>query len=47
MDKAMPSTQSMPAARRSQTMPDLKHVQAWGERIGARPGVQKGMKLEN
>jgi GST-like protein len=25
----------------------LKHLQAWGERIGARPGVQKGMKLEN
>ena len=25
----------------------LKHLQAWGERIGSRPGVQKGMKLEN
>jgi GST-like protein len=25
----------------------LKHLQAWGDRIGARPGVQKGMKLEN
>ena len=24
----------------------LKHLQAWGERIGSRPGVQKGMKLE-
>ena len=24
----------------------LKHLQAWGERVGARPGVQKGMKLE-
>ena len=32
------------------TLPDnagLKHLQAWGERIGWRPGVQKGMKLEN
>jgi GSH-dependent disulfide-bond oxidoreductase len=32
------------------TLPDnagLKHLQAWGERIGSRPGVQKGMKLEN
>ena len=31
------------------TLPDnagLKHLQAWGERIGSRPGVQKGMKLE-
>jgi GST-like protein len=25
----------------------LKHLQAWGERIGLRPAVQKGMKLEN
>src|SRR5882724_3635793 len=25
----------------------LKNLQAWGERVGARPGVQKGMKLEN
>jgi len=25
----------------------LKQLQAWGERIGSRPGVQKGMKLEN
>jgi len=25
----------------------LKHLQACGERIGSRPGVQKGMKLEN
>jgi glutathione S-transferase len=25
----------------------LKHLQAWGERIGSRPGVEKGMKLEN
>src|SRR6266481_5939662 len=25
----------------------LKRLQAWGERIGSRPGVQKGMKLEN
>ena len=24
----------------------LRNVAAWGERIGARPGVQKGMKLE-
>ena len=24
----------------------LKHLKAWGERVGARPGVQKGMKLE-
>ena len=24
----------------------LKNLQAWGDRIGARPGVQKGMKLE-
>jgi glutathione S-transferase len=24
----------------------LKHLQAWGARIGSRPGVQKGMKLE-
>ncbi len=24
----------------------LKHLQAWGDRIGARPGVQKGMRLE-
>lgn len=24
----------------------LKRLQAWGERVGARPGVQKGMKLE-
>src|SRR4051812_20739848 len=24
----------------------LKHLQGWGERVGARPGVQKGMKLE-
>jgi len=31
------------------TLPDnagLKHLQAWGERVGARQGVQKGMKLE-
>jgi glutathione S-transferase len=35
------------AGRRS--LPDnagLKHLQAWSERIGAQPGVQKGMKLE-
>jgi glutathione S-transferase-like protein len=25
----------------------LKNVTAWGERVGARPGVQKGMKLES
>jgi hypothetical protein len=25
----------------------LTRLQAWGERIGSRPGVQKGMKLEN
>ena len=24
----------------------LKNLQAWGERVGARPGVQKGMRLE-
>jgi GST-like protein len=24
----------------------LNHLKAWGERVGARPGVQKGMKLE-
>ena len=24
----------------------LRHLQAWGEKIGARPGVQKGMRLE-
>jgi GST-like protein len=24
----------------------LRNVAAWGERVGARPGVQKGMKLE-
>ena len=24
----------------------LKNLQAWGERVGARPGVQNGMKLE-
>jgi hypothetical protein len=24
----------------------LNHLQAWGERIGSRPGVQKAMKLE-
>ena len=24
----------------------LRNVSAWGERVGARPGVQKGMKLE-
>ena len=24
----------------------LKHLQAWGDKIGARPGVQKGMRLE-
>ena len=24
----------------------LKNVTAWGERVGSRPGVQKGMKLE-
>jgi hypothetical protein len=28
------------------TAAGLKHLQAWGERIGSRPGVQKGMKLE-
>ena len=35
------------AGRRA--LPDnagLKNLQAWGERVGARPGVQKGMKLE-
>jgi GST-like protein len=25
----------------------LKHLQGWGEQIGSRPGVQKGMKLES
>ena len=25
----------------------LKNVTAWGERVGARPGVQKGMRLES
>ena len=25
----------------------LNHLRAWGERIGSRAGVQKGMKLEN
>ncbi len=25
----------------------LRHVTAWGEQVGARPGVQKGMKLES
>ena len=25
----------------------LKHVTTWGERVGSRPGVQKGMKLES
>jgi GST-like protein len=25
----------------------LNHLKAWGERVGARPGVQKGMKLEH
>jgi glutathione S-transferase len=25
----------------------LKNVTAWGERVGARPSVQKGMKLES
>jgi GST-like protein len=25
----------------------LSHVTAWGDRVGARPGVQKGMKLES
>src|SRR5207237_1280970 len=25
----------------------LKNVAAWGERVGARPAVQKGMKLES
>jgi len=25
----------------------LNHLKAWGDKIGARPGVQKGMKLEN
>jgi GSH-dependent disulfide-bond oxidoreductase len=24
----------------------LKNLQAWGDRVGSRPGVQKGMKLE-
>ena len=24
----------------------LRNLQAWGDRVGARPGVQKGMKLE-
>ena len=24
----------------------LRNVTAWGDRVGARPGVQKGMKLE-
>ena len=24
----------------------LKNVTAWGDRVGARPGVQKGMRLE-
>ncbi len=36
------------AGRRA--LPDnagLNHLKAWGDRIGARPGVQKGMKLEN
>jgi len=36
--------------RATKRLPDnagLKHLQAWGERIGSRPGVQKGMKLEN
>jgi hypothetical protein len=28
-------------------IPILKHLRAWGERIGLRPGVQKGMRLEN
>ena len=36
-----------PPARRSPDNTGLKHLQAWGERIGSRPGVQKGMKLEN
>jgi GST-like protein len=26
---------------------DLKNVTAWGGRVGARPGVQKGMRLES
>jgi glutathione S-transferase len=26
--------------------PGLKNITAWGERVGARPAVQKGMKLE-
>src|SRR5262249_9617411 len=25
----------------------LRNVTAWGERVGARPGVEKGMKLES
>ena len=25
----------------------LKNVTAWGDRVGARPGVQKGMRLES
>ena len=25
----------------------LRNVTAWGERIGGRPGIQKGMKLES
>jgi GST-like protein len=25
----------------------LNHLKAWGDKIGARTGVQKGMKLEN
>jgi GSH-dependent disulfide-bond oxidoreductase len=35
------------AGRRA--LPDnagLRHLQAWGERVGARPGVQRGMRLE-
>jgi hypothetical protein len=31
---------------RSTSAQGLKHLQAWGERIGSRPGVQKGTKLE-
>jgi glutathione S-transferase len=25
----------------------LKSVAAWGDRVGNRPGIQKGMRLEN
>jgi len=25
----------------------LRNVTAWGDRVGSRPGVQKGMKLES